>query len=247
MNICRVGVFFLCLGLSLFAPVVVQANGLVYRLPKDGTWVTYHVNWQLYGPEAEDSEGTGTWTMQSVGTEMVDGKKCRWIEITEQLDARAGEPKQERTVKFLIPETALQSEKDPRKHTIRYWWKMGNNDAKKHDGQQMSGQTLMFLHGRAESSKEIKLDKTVLYQRGEFKFEKARLEKEVYRWQHNGKQRAMTFQNTLWLNEKVPFGTAASKIETKFSQEDEYLWTWTRKLSLNDFGTGAKSVLPDAK
>ncbi|MCH7685759.1 MAG: hypothetical protein IH899_03605 [Planctomycetes bacterium] len=116
-----------------------DAGGLIQKLPKDGTWVTYHLEWKLFGPRAENSEGTGTWTMRSVGTEMVDGKKCRWIEITEQLDAQAGEPKFERTCKFLILEKALQSGKDPRKHTIRFWWKKGNNDAKKYDGQQMSG------------------------------------------------------------------------------------------------------------
>lgn len=224
-----------------------DAGGLIQKLPKDGSWVEYHMEWKLFGPQAADSEGTGTWTMRSVGTEMVDGKKCRWIEITEQLDATAGEPKFERTYKFLIREKALQSGKDPRKHMIRFWWKAGSNDAKKYDGQQISAMALMFLHGRVESSKEIKLNKTVLYQRGEFKFEKARSEKEVHRWQHNGAQRAMTFQNTLWLNEKVPFGTAASKIETKFSENDKYLWTWIRKCSLSDFGTGAKSALPDAK
>jgi hypothetical protein len=68
---------------------ILYADGLLFHLPKDGTWATYHVD--LTGQIGESQGETGraklTIHMASVGQVTEDGQPCRWIEITMEANS----------------------------------------------------------------------------------------------------------------------------------------------------------------
>ncbi|MCH7688373.1 MAG: hypothetical protein IH899_17115, partial [Planctomycetes bacterium] len=61
----------------------VRADGIIQKLPEDGAWVEYFMEVsETDVDDPNDVKGAkGTLTISSVGTETVDGEKCRWIEI----------------------------------------------------------------------------------------------------------------------------------------------------------------------
>lgn len=104
-------------------PRLVTAGGPVQSLPKDGCWVKFFLEIELSGPDGVNGEHTGSWTISSVGTQTVNGEKCRWIEIEEHIDqADDGKPFTG-WFKYLVREKDLKPGRDPLKDLIEYWHK----------------------------------------------------------------------------------------------------------------------------
>jgi len=223
-----------------------HAGGPVQALPKDGAWVKFFLEWELSGPDAADSKGTGTWSVRSVGTKTVNGEKCRWIEIEEHLDkADDGKPFT-RWYKFLVRENDLKRGGDPVKNAIAIWWKDTdpNTTAKKADG--TSPWLAMFLRGTPKTGKTVAQKNRVLWQKGDFVFQRAE-EQRQRRTTNIGDDRRMTIRDVVWKKAEIPFGAAAVTFTARLTRNGKHSWTWVRKLSLADHGTGAKSMLPEAK
>jgi hypothetical protein len=102
------------------------AQGLIWSLPKDGTWVRYEGSYQQIEIRPDSTEGNLTidWirhlTIKSVGQESAEyaGQKvpCRWIEIKVQTGKPSeagidsgpiGERVNPRIYKVLVPESAI--------------------------------------------------------------------------------------------------------------------------------------------
>ena len=103
--------------LALF-PAIAVAEGLLYQLPDDGQWVRFEMvqtSWKRAG------KCIGTLTVSSVGTEEIDGRKCRWVEI--DYDTKGWVAPIKNVYKLLIPEEHLGKGKDPLKHVVKAWYK----------------------------------------------------------------------------------------------------------------------------
>lgn len=237
---------FLCVLAAIELPAV--AGGLIQKLPEDGAWVQYHMNYEFFGPGAVDEEGTGSWTVKSVGTATANGDMCRWIEFEETLNG----PKREYSLvtKFLIPEQYLVSgDHDPLSHAVRQWYRRTEDgkeqDPVKLEGPLSHGWYSMYLPGSPRSTKEVSQPRKFPYQRGDLACQTA-LEEEI---EHQvGGTHRMRFKNTLWQHRDVPFGAAGARyVTTAFDETSKPIWTFVRKFSLNDFGTGATSDLLEAE
>ena len=129
------------------------ADGLIYRLPPDGSWAIYrseqHAEHQLTVPPgvelAERARATlpktavvtGFLVLRSVGVEQVDGRPCRWIEIEHAVQmagqtasgAEAERGERQILLKLLVPEGRLAPGQDPFKHVLRMRFKDGRREA----------------------------------------------------------------------------------------------------------------------
>lgn len=119
-----------------------RADGLIYSLPPDGSWVTFMFEQNgteiktLAGEDLPDVNVSGTFTIRSVGQEESDTGSARWIE----LEARY-RPDEQRPVgrviilRMLIPESSLARDSDPLSDVreidfIDKDWKLGQEPEK---------------------------------------------------------------------------------------------------------------------
>jgi hypothetical protein len=118
----------------------VHAGGLIFRLPPDGTRVTYDYYQkmdsislkgydQIFTPkELEEEtkksvrENVGSLSIASVGTENVSGEPCRWIEIVWVVSEKGvKDDVRKEASQFLIPEKYLTADADPLDHVLKVY------------------------------------------------------------------------------------------------------------------------------
>ena len=95
-------------------------DGLIFRLPADGTWARYatKTDGEVSSKELPkmDLAMTGTLTLSSVGQATRSQQKCRWIELKSETKAKEAYPKL--VLKMLIPEDRLKRGDDPLSHCV---------------------------------------------------------------------------------------------------------------------------------
>jgi len=97
-----------------------RADGLIHKLPADGSWARYDLQW--HGPAPTGGLAvlrTGTLTVSSVGRSVVDGDQCRWIEIRNASERDGQEVVS--ALKMLIPEKYLLSGMNPPGRVVKAW------------------------------------------------------------------------------------------------------------------------------
>ena len=214
-------------------PACASADGLIRTLPKDGAWVSYHGT--LKGGSTEQS---GKLILRSVGKVVENNQPLRWIELDMVDPTRDGGG---RTIyKMLIAEKELKAGVDPVDHIVRAWIKQGKDDAKQiADPSTLDrGFVGLYLHGPVEKEKQLSPIREFLYQRGKLTG-RAR----VGRRKINLKNLKGTLDSTVWPHKDVPFGVAG--LQVIFGTEDNPKAIHV-EFMVNDFGTDAKSALPDA-
>ena len=107
-------------GLVLCAAAIepVRGDGLIYRLPEDGTQIRYDTE---LSSDLQETPTEGSLTVSSVGQTTVNDEKCRWIEIKSIATANGQDHIQ--IIKALIPEKDLAKGKRPLEHVVRIWVK----------------------------------------------------------------------------------------------------------------------------
>src|SRR5262245_12216315 len=95
------------IGACVLGPGSARADGLLYQLPEDGSWVrfAFRYTFKLDGME-QPGQGMGTMTMASVGKAREGAEACRWIEFQIRLKDSGTEHTLIR--KLLIPERYLK-------------------------------------------------------------------------------------------------------------------------------------------
>lgn len=238
----------LLLTLIAFATSVstAYADGLIFQLPKDGTWVQFNTDGsEIDGRDGDKEEFGGTITVSSVGTKTVKGEKCRWIEIrhTWQKSTRGDTDDRVRILKCLIPEKHLGRGKTPSKHVVRGWrvgylgskGKGRPHGVRRSDGSMDFGQPGgMILGGPLKNSKKLKA-KSISTKLGKFQCKGLTGTFDV----KLGKRTA-PYTLTVWLNEKVPFGVVRFKMVGKEPDGDVITFSGTVLAK----GTRAESELP---
>jgi len=221
-----------------------RANGLIQKLPKDGSWVRYHMIMNMEKPQ--NTEMSGTLTIRSVGRETVNNEPCRWIEFDMKMgiDDRI----EHNIFKVLVPEKLFKSDKTVSPKVIRGWSKRNDADPEERtDSEKLSNDELaVFLPDPTRKTKTVKEKKTVDYQKGQLTVDSGITGKLKLPVPANANVKIEnSFDFTMWSHEKVPFGTAEAKWEFSSKLKDQLLSKGTVTLTLEDFGTGAKSALPD--
>ena len=210
-----------------------RADGLILKLPPDGSWVRY----DLTAVVAEQPRAgiSGTLTLRSVGRETVQEKPCRWIEVETRTALPNMKGKLSVVYKLLIPEEHLGKGKSPLEHIARGWTRLGPQVPRPliDTGTSRQGMLPDFLPGRLTAVKTLKKKRIVRYQQGNLN---------CFGSMAETKLDSVQLVYSTWPHKKVPFGVAASTVRAAGGKINI-----TFELILNGMGTGAKSALPDRR
>lgn len=216
----------------------VRADGLVHQLPDDGGWARFNARF-IYELNGRTRTLVGAVTVSSVGATVVNGEKCRWIEVNTQARA-AGMLIPINIIKVLIPEKNLKKGESLLKHVRKAWVKHPESkpsELKEHKARER--ELGMLLTSALKGVKN--LGKKVV----ESKLGKLECAGQVGHIQCMEGKRLRKVTIRTRLHEKAPFGivTYLMKFEPTKTGRNEESGSWI--LILADFGTKAKSALPD--
>lgn len=234
--------------LLTITPTFVQADGIIHKLPEDGSWVEYFVE----GKEIDANDprdvkgGTGKLKIASVGTETVDGEPCRWLEIQGSFKDDNQSQEERITLKLLIPEKHLKQGEKPREHIRRGWVRVSLGDR---DGDVVKLDAAdpgpfawvldILLAGPVTQTEKVE-PKTVLFQKGEVECPGVTASF-GYTMKIRDEEREMPGTVTTWFQETVPFGVASLEVDTKEPSGDLI----DINATLSDYGKGAQTQLPN--
>ena len=213
-----------------------RADGLIYRLPKDGTSVRFQSKGSFEG-NGRTAEFDGTMSMSSVGKETVGGEECRWIEF-QMVANQDGRPRVA-LFKLLIPEKQLTAGKSPASHVKKMWFRQGNRRVREITDLSDPEAFLLpaFLAGPFEDVK--KLDATTV------NCGLGKLECEgvtgVTAFDQRSGEFEVTFTNRL--NDKAPFGVVASEMKVKESRKGQQISSGTWTFSAIEVGKDAVAAI----
>lgn len=244
----------IALPLVVVASAAVQpasaSGGFLQKLPEDGSWVSYFMEGKA--EEGPMQQLSGTMKLKSVGTETVNGEAYRWLEL--DFEGSSNEMKTRTLMKVLVREKDFK-DKAARGMTIERGWQLNAFGDKKpmvkelSDSEKSPDGPMSFLF-RCSMKKPIaiKKAKTIDYQKGRLKLETATSgELDVNFQQNQPKDYSSTFRQTIWKHKSVPTGTAALELQMEVRQKDKVVVKMTMLFTVQDYGKGAKSALPDKK
>lgn len=221
----------------------VRADGLIHRLPEDGSWVRFHVelNRRLGAREVTTK---GSVTMSSVGRVTLDGEKYRWIEFRSEFREWYFKD----VYKLLIPERYLKQGEEPLQHVLKAWrrvgWYLESQELKvlEEGFGTVFSNLITFLH---DPSREVKkLGKEVV----ESKLGKLACEGVTGQTKPappRGGQGVWHGTYLTRLHPKAPFGVVSARVEYELKRGGQVQRSRSLTLKLADAGTSAVSALPD--
>jgi hypothetical protein len=231
----------------LTGTAVARADGALYKLPKDGAWATYQIEFYILMSPMHVMQAKGTMRMASVGQATEDGQPCRWIEVNWKMAMNEGlaeKPREEKDhFKVLVPEKFLAKGESPTEHVIRGWRQRsgGKPEKLKDPGDIDEGPFPLVLCGPPKDLKnlpkqevESKLGKLSCQRvAGHLEFES----------KHGG---AFKCDVENCLHADAPFGLVSAhwKLDVP-GMGEKATGDWTMKLI--DCGEGGKSEMPEAK
>lgn len=236
----------LLLVLIASAPLTARADGLVYRLPKDGSKVTYQYK-AVHTGNGRERKLEGELSIASVGKDKVDGADCRWIEIAMTMRSDGRDRKV--VAKMLIPESDIGKGKLPAANVKRGWVRMradGKPEPFRDPSSRHGGPIPAFLAGPLQDVKE---SKAVEFKTGIGKLKCRRLTgKTSYEQGSANRTDRFDVEYDLRLHEKSPFGVAGGKLTiTEFRNKTQRDDVIAMDFTLKSVSTKAKSELPDSK
>jgi hypothetical protein len=249
---------FLALAGCLFFAGTMQADGLIYRLPADGTWARYTFTQTMVLPSKKKAERItvgGTLTLASVGVTKVEDKACRWVEIVVEAKLPDDVGTARSIFKALIPEQHLAKGQDPLKHWIKGWAKLGEGPAQPLTKELLSNPALiinLFVAGPLQETRKLsekvvettKLGKlTCEGIAGSFTLKGGAVSVK------NDKVTAADVKVEMenYFHDKAPFGVAWSRIQAKAPDLGSGSSSAEAVLVLAEVGKDAKTELPDRK
>jgi hypothetical protein len=230
-----------------------EGGGLLYKLPKDGTWAKYSCSLTLSKPK-HDRGGfppasafpmtcKGWIRMACIGTVTESDERSRWIEVAYQFDGSV--PVGSYVYKLLLPEKSLMKGQTPGEHALRVWELWGRSKSEK--ARQIEklphiGQSLMplILAGPLKEVKQVgKVDVESRLGRRSCDEESGRLEVPY------PLNPAMPFTVHHHLHSDAPFGVVTTQWTQEYQSESGPLMSL--ELELIDYGEDATSEIPDAQ
>ena len=220
------------------------------RLPEDGWWVRFFTTSKLEAVNGTVKEHTIKATYSLVGTAVEDGDKCRWVEVNSLFTMDGKE-----TVilsKFLVSEKDLLECEQPLDKLKRGWLKSGELDVRA----VMAGKGITPYNTRTvvfpgiwQKAERITSEYIVDYQQGRLTIPEARI------FQVTSPVKALNTRKPInqkdvteyagWFHQTASPVIAAAKIQKKTYFNDELNTTQKDDVVIQDYGTGAKSQLPE--
>lgn len=198
-------------------------------LPADGAWAKY----DFIHTEPPRTR-SGTLLFRMVGTTTRDGRECRWLEIEECVDKE--DSNKNTIIKFLVQ--AKELAEDARGiNVLSAWKRMGDNAITKlSDSERLYAQEslLSMFFTSPSDSKTAKLKRVIRLPKSQLTIATATQGKMKFPGGFEGIK-------TVWGYMKVSFGFAAIDVSVKSGDK----LVVKMQMTLKDFGTGAKSALPD--
>ncbi|HMF07657.1 MAG TPA: hypothetical protein VKJ00_00900 [Thermoanaerobaculia bacterium] len=216
-----------------------RADGLIYKLPDDGTQIRYEMELML-SAGGQETPAKGSVTVSSVGQTTVNDEKCRWIEIKSITGVDGQDHIQ--IIKTLVPEKELGKGKSPIEHIVRTWLKEDNGEVMEvkdlNVPQAMAFKAFLAGPGKNPGELEkIKVDGKL----GELECAGVTGDQEFEG--PDGVAVAIHFENRL--HEKAPFGLVGADWKFEVKNAGQTFLTGTFKLTAADTSTTALSELPD--
>lgn len=223
-----------------------RADGLVYQLPADGSWAQYDLEATMSGG-GEARTADGLVRVASVGRVTENDQPCRWIEVRFEIkDAKR--PLEVMVLKVLVPEKNLAKGQDPLAHAVRAWIKKGQDrppQELKDPGNIDQGPLPLVLAAPMKDQKDLEPVPFDSKKTGKLR-SKGVEGKVAFPMKGPGGNLQGTVESRLY--DKAPFGTVSSHwaLELKGPDATKSLKA-SFDLKLADFGTGAKSEMPNEK
>ena len=101
----------------------------------------------------------------------------------------------------------------------------------------------MFFRNTPKTAAAIKPQTRILWQQGEFNIKQAEEQTQTIRLPECD----LVIRDVVWKMAEVPFGAAAVTSSVRLDRDGFPSYTYVRRLSLRNYGTGAKSKMPQAK
>jgi len=225
------------LGVSLVGSSLL-ADGLIHKLPEDGTRVTYKT--EFTSTPAPPPGFKATVTLSSVGKVMHEGKACRWIELG--FISEFNEVERAQYFKLLIPEDQLKKGGNPITNAVKAFEKQGDAEPREstNPANPIKGPLPILFGGPLKDAKP--LEKTTL-QTGLGDLE-CTGNRGIYSYEKDGSSFMAEIESLA--HEKAPFGVARMAIQFSTKQGDrEEKGTLT--LTVEKVSTGAESKMPNVK
>jgi hypothetical protein len=227
---------------------VAPAGGLISQFPIDGAWVRYQ--WSLL---QGGGEVTGTLTISSVGTSTKNNQKSRWLEL--KLNYDEGTVKHAFLAKLLVNEQDIVAQADLMQSASQVWLRVDDQAPiqrlSPRDAPEWLNRTQRIFRHVALPMRDLgKLDeKTVEFQRGKLECSGRKQEflGPATKVTINGVPAELksSYTQAVWLHKDVPFGVATCESRMDLLHDGQSTKSETVKFLLSDFGTDAKTELPD--
>jgi hypothetical protein len=222
---------------SILSVHAARADGLIYRLPADGTSATFDLEMtgSVNGREKTDKLSM---SVSSVGAVTVDGEKCRWIEFKMfRKDKGLESPA---VTKLLIPEKNLGKQQNAGEHIIRGWATDGEGEpvAITDLNSLMAGFLSIFVAGPSKTVRELEKADVVNEKLG-------RLPCVGVAGEQDFDQSDVTIRTNFEhrLHDDAPFGVVSAFWKLELNVAGHVVATGTMKLTLTDVNATALSEL----
>ena len=236
---------------ALGVTVVDLKASVINSLPADGSWAKYRLVQRDLGNKKIIFSYTGTIIVRSVGRQIVDDVRCRWVEFEFQMEELAG-GKSSEVSKQLIPEDELKLGGNAVGEIRKTW--IRHNDGATVQEQELPGFADHLMIPSPFTRRPATDEATTLATKNGV----LRLDRPVSGMTmfHNDKLNIQTM-NVIWTHPDVPFGTSIVHQKMQIHRKlkpmpgnDEgiktvEIKTVIRELELLEYGDGAVSALPD--
>ena len=238
----------LCLLASfVLIPRAALADGLLYHLPNDGSWVRYDWDGNGTKPDGTNTKVSGSLSMSSVGIAEIDGKECRWIEISMGIQSEGQEFSN--TYKLLIPVEHLRKGQRPLENIVKAWNKHSLVHKEPIEIKNASGTGARFLEGITP------------FLRGPFSNPKeepaTRIESPIGNFdcitavasEKTEREGGITMSSEyrIAINEKVPFGVVTWEHRAHEETQGKLHLKMLTRLKVVATGNDARSTMPDSQ
>lgn len=250
----------LLLGFTLFSRLSALAEDHPVKLPEDGWWIRYTTTTtQELNGQVTESEWKCKLTYSLVGTTTEDGEKYRWVELEDicPLGVKAKGRVSTVVSKFLVAEKNLLESEHALERSKRAWSKVNRavpysldiGQAKVWAG---NNPNLMIFPGLWQKSESVQIERIVDFQQGKLTLTRARtrnvsMPDVIYRPRIGGFQANpnSAVEYTAWFDRATAPVFSAAKVRRNIDENDASKGAIEDEIVLEDFGTGAKSKLPD--
>ncbi len=251
----RVSLFVCVIAVTFTADL--RADGLITKLPADGTWALFAAKETISDPGRPNKKpltAAGTLKLASVGSEMVNGEPCRWIEAVLEVNPPGAPKPQVAVFKALVPEKFLAKGQDPRTHWVKGWMKLGDQPPTALTPAQLASpiwKLNLFVGGPLQDTKDLK-EKVIDTGLGKLTctcVSGTRVVKGGSVNINNGQADVQDLKPRVeeYFNPKAPFGVAYLRIVMAPPAAAAQRPTTVSEFTLSRVGTKAKSALPEQK